>query len=435
MFFRILAIGFALLLGLDASMGANLLSTDEIIGDATERIREHRTTEVSLVLMDENGDPFPAGRPVEIEQVRHDFLFGCNLFPVGQFGNEDMNASYEKQWRDLFNFATLPFYWWEFNKDGPSKSPTIFKSRIDWCQLHGIPMKGHPLAWNYRDPPWLPKDPTEAMRLQMERIQKILKEYGDEIQYWDVVNEPTEFNREDLPEGPRTLTRAIHEMGLRIYIREAFRIANDTAPECFLVINDYVYSATYAEQVVAQLVDEGSEPLYDGIGIQAHQHTGAWEPLKIWYICEQFAHCKKPIHFTETTFVSGDRGWDLEKTIPGFNWTSTPEDEARQADEVEQFYTIAFSHPSVGSISWWDLTDQAAWMGAPGGLLREDMTPKPAYFQLHHLIKEKWWTNLKTTTEAGGVVTFRCFYGTHEIRVGQRENARVATIQVQPQQQ
>ncbi|MCA9413310.1 MAG: 1,4-beta-xylanase, partial [Candidatus Omnitrophica bacterium] len=107
-----------------------------------------------------------------------------------------------------------------------------------------------------------------------------------------------------------------------------------------------------------------------------------------------------------------------------------PEGEARQADEVVQFYTIAFSHPSVASISWWDLTDESAWMGAPGGLLRKDMTPKPAYHRLHNLIKEKWSTQLRTRTGPGGVVKFRCFYGKHEIRVGEGDERKVGWIGV-----
>ncbi|MCA9424663.1 MAG: endo-1,4-beta-xylanase [Candidatus Omnitrophica bacterium] len=423
MFFRVLTIGLSLLFWLKASFAANLLSSEEVIRGATDRIQKYRTTEVTLALVDNNGDPIPEGTPVEIEQVEHEFLFGCNLYPLGQFGDRWKNESYAHHWADLFNYATLPFYWWA---DNPERN----RERIAWCQRYGIEMKGHPLAWNYQDPVWLPDNPSGAMDLQMKRIDEVLSQFGEDIPYWDVVNEPTKFDREDLPEGRRILTRAIHEMGRTNYLRRAFETARKAKPDGYFLVNDFVYEASYAEEVVAQLVDDSSKPLYDGIGIQAHQHTGAWEPRKIWLICEQYAHFPKPIHFTETTFVSGDRGWDLEKNIPGFDWTTTPEGEARQADEVEQFYTIAFSHPSVASISWWDLTDESAWMGAPGGLLRKDMTPKPAYDRLRNLIKVKWWTHLRTRTGPGGVVKFRCFYGKHEIRVGGGDERKVGWIRV-----
>ena len=43
------------------------------------------------------------------------------------------------------------------------------------------------------------------------------------------------------------------------------------------------------------------------------------------------------------------------------------------------------------------------------------MTPKPAYHELHKLIKGKWWTQLETTTKAAGKAKFRGFYGQYEV--------------------
>ena len=55
--------------------------------------------------------------------------------------------------------------------------------------------------------------------------------------------------------------------------------------------------------------------------------------------------------------------------------------------------------------------------------MRADMTPKPAYEQLHRLIKGKWWTQTETTVEAEGKVRFRGFFGQYEVavRIGRRE--------------
>ena len=53
---------------------------------------------------------------------------------------------------------------------------------------------------------------------------------------------------------------------------------------------------------------------------------------------------------------------------------------------------MLFSHPAVAAVTWWDFTDQDAWQQAPAGLVRDDMSPKPAYEQLRSLIKGKWWT-------------------------------------------
>ena len=67
--------------------------------------------------------------------------------------------------------------------------------------------------------------------------------------------------------------------------------------------------------------------------------------------------------------------------------------------------------PSTPAITWWDFYD-GCWLGAPSGLLREDMSPKPAYVELKKLIKDKWWTGpQKLKTDAQGRATFRGFLG------------------------
>jgi len=76
---------------------------------------------------------------------------------------------------------------------------------------------------------------------------------------------------------------------------------------------------------------------------------------------------------------------------------------------------VYFSHPAVEAITWWDFTDQNAWQRAPAGLIREDMTPKPAYDELKRLIKGQWWTQAETTTNAGGAARFRGFLGEYEV--------------------
>ena len=119
-----------------------------------------------------------------------------------------------------------------------------------------------------------------------------------------------------------------------------------------------------------------------------------------------------PLHFTETTILSGQRAWDK---APGSPWPSTPEGEAYQAREAARFYTMLFSHPAVAAITWWDFSDFHAWKGAPAGLLRKDMTPKPAYEALKQLIKGKWWTRTQIQSGADGAAAFRGFLGDYRL--------------------
>ena len=55
-----------------------------------------------------------------------------------------------------------------------------------------------------------------------------------------------------------------------------------------------------------------------------------------------------------------------------------------------------------------------------GGLLRFDMSEKPAYKRLKHLIKEVWTTDETILADKNGNVNFRGFYGEYEVTVGKK---------------
>jgi hypothetical protein len=77
---------------------------------------------------------------------------------------------------------------------------------------------------------------------------------------------------------------------------------------------------------------------------------------------------------------------------------------------------MLFSHPAVEAITWWDFSDYQAWQQAPAGLVRKDMSPKPAYDELKKLIKGRWWTTAEVATGDDGAVTTRGFLGDYRIR-------------------
>ena len=389
-------------------------SPGEALEQADARIEKHRKGVVTLAPVGPDGQSIPPDRDLRITQTRHKFLFGCNIFKLNRCQTAEDNAAYEKHFAELLNFATLPFYWWNYERQKGKPADDRTSEIIRWCQKQNITTKGHPLAWNYVDPPWLKDAPEEAMGLQMKRIGRCVRQFKSDIDIWDVVNEAAHYDREQLTKRAPILTRAISEMGVGEYIRTAFRTAHRANPRATLLINDYRTDAAYSDKVISQLVDDSGKPLYNVIGIQSHMHGAYWGAARTWEVCERFARFGKPLHFTETTVVSGPK--------KGSTWATTPEGEQLQAERVTEFYTVLFSHPAVEAITWWDFTDQNAWQSAPAGLVRDDMTPKPAYDQLHGLIKDKWWTRTKGQTDAKGQAAFRGFFGhyTVETRLGNR---------------
>ena len=388
---------------------------EQILGQADERIEKHRKGEATLKVIDAGGRPLRSGLPVTIEQKQHKFLFGCNIFKLGRCRAPEDNILYEKRFAALLNFATLPFYWWNYERRQGEPDDKRTGEIVQWCKAHKITTKGHPLAWNYVDPRWLTDDPDMAMQFQLDRIGRCVRKFKGDIDIWDVVNEATHYDREQIKKQAPILTEAIRKIGVKAYLHKAFRAARKANPNATLLINDYRTDSAYADKVISELIDDNGWPLYDVIGIQSHMHGRYWGARKAWDVCEQFARFGKPLHFTETTVVSGPRAAE--------GWATTPEGETQQARQVAEFYRILFSHPAVEAITWWDFTDQNAWQRAPAGLVREDMTPKPAYTELERLIKGQWWTQTQATIEDGGQARFRGFLGQYEVsaRLGDRK--------------
>jgi hypothetical protein len=62
------------------------------------------------------------------------------------------------------------------------------------------------------------------------------------------------------------------------------------------------------------------------------------------------------------------------------------------------------------------MNDAGMWLGAPGGFVRVDGTPKPSYDRLHHLVNEEWGTPPTTlVTDAEGRLRFNGFLGDYRV--------------------
>jgi len=384
------------------------MTEEEILGQADARIEKYRQGDAALQLLGPHGQPLPAGTTVTVEQTRHKFLFGANIYKFDDCRTPEQNAAYQQRFRELLNFATVRFYWVSYEIE---EGKLQFEDRLKiarWCLQNGITPKGHPLFWSECQPEWLhQKDPAEAESLAWSRIGREVVAFRDEIQIWDVLNEPTKGVQHARELNALTALRIYERYGTVEVIKRAFARARQDNPKATLVLNDHPWPLddpaivlTGFEKIVAQCLAE-KVPI-DALGIQTHMvlKNREWSAKRTWEICEQFAKFGKPLHFTELTIISG--------------WHSNEE---RQAKRAAEFYTVLFSHPLVEAITWWDFTEQPyrGCIKAPGaGLLRDDMTPKPAYHELKRLIKGKWWTQTGVSVGADGQARFRGFLGEYQ---------------------
>lgn len=380
-------------------------------------IARYRTAQPTLtVTLD--GRPF-AGGAVTVAQRDHRFRFGCTGFEVLDGIDEHLAGL----WRGLFNFATLPFYWGNFEPERGNPDTDRLLRAARWFTDRGIPVKGHPLAWHTVTAGWLNDLSTaEIAGEQVARIKREVSGFAGVIDVWDVINEVVImpiFDRDD-----NGITRLCRDIGRIPMVRLVFDAAREANPDATLLLNDFDMSAAY-ECLIEGVLAAGIK--IDVLGLQSHMHQGYWGEEKTLATVDRFARYGLPIHFTETTIVSGRMMppdiVDLNDYQPA-EWPSTPEGEARQADEIVRHYRTLLSHPSVEAITYWGMSD-GGWLGAPGGFVRVDGTPKPSYHALHDLVRGDWW--LPPTTlgaDADGRVRFTGFLGSYEVTAA----GRTATI-------
>jgi len=382
-------------------------STYEILASADERIQKNRRGVINITLEYSNGLQLDPGKTVWIEQQKHEFLFGCNIFKFNKCRTPEQNTDYANRFSELFNFATLPFYWWG-ETENPNRTDKPWREEvIQWCKDNHIKMKGHTLAWNWKDPSWIPQDYDDAYNAQISRIQSIIQLYP-EIEIWDVINEATTVDRPFPRKNAPILTEAILQKSVDQYLRDGFRVAHRASIQNIYLINDYKTGRKFKQDVLESLVVDGNA-LFDAIGIQTHMHSGYWGAKILLSLCEKFASFNRPIHFSEISILSG-------RSKNG-SWEITSESEEKQAIQVREMVTLLFSNPNVDAITWWDFSDQGAWKNAPSGLLRADMTPKPAYHELKKLIKEEWWTSYSTQTNSMSEIDVHGFFGEYSVEV------------------
>lgn len=384
---------------------------------------EHRLGEATISVTGSEGEPL-VDTAVTVEQTRHAFGFGNIGFDLIDLANGRPAAGDDTiaaDWLALFNTATLPFYWGDFEPERGRPDTARLRRAAEWFAERGVALKGHPLAWHTVAPRWLlDLSVDEVEQAQRARIRREVTDYAGLIDTWDAINEVVimpVFDKED-----NGLTRLARARGRLPTIRLAFEEARTANPRATLLLNDFDLSSAY-ECLIEGVLEAGIR--IDALGLQTHMHQGYWGEETMLAMVDRFARYGLPLHLTESSLVSGElmpsHIVDLNDWQPD-SWPSTPEGEARQADEIERHYRSLVSHPAVEAITYWGITDRGAWLGAPIGLLRADGSRKPSYDALHRLVKDEWWLAPTTLrTDAAGRVTVRGFRGDYLLRAGGRD--------------
>ena len=399
--------------------------------------KKNRMTDVTLTILKPDGTPL-ANQEVTVEQTNHKFLFGTAAFDLvplisGDYEGEEKERAEQRAEKvtALFNAATLPFYWARFEPQRGQPITEKVKNAARYCLDHNMVTKGHPLCWHTLTADWLLEiNNAEILQAQIDRIKRDVSEFQGLIDMWDVINEAVIMPVFD--KYNNGITRICKEYGRINTIRTMFDTARETNPNATLLINDFDVSSAY-DILVEGCLEAGIK--FDVIGIQSHMHQGWWGVEKTLKVLENFERFNIPIHFTETTLVSGHL---MPPEIVDLNdyqvteWPTTPEGEERQAEQTIQHYKTLFAHPLVEGITWWDTSD-GGWLNAPAGLLRKDGSTKPAYEVLMKLIKGEWWIpSTKLTTDENGEIRFKGFPGEYKLTHYRQQKSFTVTKENNP---
>ena len=399
-------------------------------------IEHYRKGDACLTITDENGKTIPNAK-ITLRQKSHEFRFGANLFMLDELETPEKNEKYKKCFADVFNMATLPFYWEtlepERGKPRYAKdSEKVYRRPapdlcIEFCEKNGIEPREHALAYEAFFPKWLRGAETAEVKKELERrYAEIAERYADKIPTIEVTNEMEwERGKTDFYDDPE-------------YVKWCFDLAEKYFPNNQLVVNDTTRLSwmdrgratdKYYAYIEANLL-KGAR--IDAIGMQYHLFNRAeseyestrltLNPKKLYRHMDLYSNFGKPLQITEVT-------------VPAYSWN--PEDEEIQAQIIEKLYSIWFSHPNVEQIVYWNLVDGYAHFWDPdpekikasqgnmslgenyyyGGLLRFDLSPKPAYEMIRDLTCKRWRTNAELATDGDGNAFFRGFYGDYDVEI------------------
>ena len=401
-----------------------------------ENIEKYRKGNMTISVIDENGNAVPNAK-IKVNQIKHEFKFGANLFLLDELETDEKNKLYTDYFKNIFNMATLPFYWssiepekgklrYDKNSEKYYRRPPIDLC-MEYCEENGIEPREHALAYEHHFPKWLSGATVDEIKEALEnRYKEIAKRYADKIPTIEVTNEMLWNHR---------VTKFYDEND---YIEWCFKLAEKYFPNNQLVINEYTEAFwgencrstdNYYAYIEANLL-KGAR--IDAIGAQFHifesresemaKSSYLYNPKRLYDHMNLYSNLSKHLQVTEIT-------------IPAYSNEST--DEEIQAKILEYLYTVWFSHPSIEQIIYWNLVDGYAYVENPtpeairwsqgnmsigenvyyGGLFRFDMTPKPSYYALDNLINKKWNTQLNLTLNDEGNVDFKGFFGDYEIEI------------------
>jgi len=343
------------------------------------------------------GDTAAGELSYTLKPLTQDFLFG--VYEGAPYHARAWEAAREGG----FQLATVLLGWnWTQNpKSSTTRSAIERQYGLKSLEELGYLLKSHGVVW-VQEYPIMPQNAAtmehpKLMEAKLEHAEALLEVFGDRLAILENINEPANTNvaglsREDMAQLATRSAALMKKFEKPVLVNSPHEFTHGWQFVNYGIDGEAVDH--FPRSFGAYLDEAGGKGELrdvDIIGLQVYPgghfntppfeglDTPAFTPSRIQDLLDSYSRFNKTLHITEFSLPS--RYEDHWKC----GYWQNKWDESLQAAYAEAVFAIAYAHPLVRSISWWDISDKKPSV-ASGGLLRADNTAKPAFEAVTALI-------------------------------------------------
>lgn len=347
------------------------------------------------------------GAKVQVEQIAHEFWFGCaipNSFVDGSMSVND-KKHFEEKFLANFNSAVTEnaVKWATMERRKGEVDYSVIDGILKWTDANNIPLRGHNLFWGIPQfiQPWVKELSDEELELTIKnRAETVTARYKGRFVEYDLNNEMVHGNYYEERLGAN-ITKKMAEW------------SQNGDPEIKLWLNDYdILTGKKLPEYMAQIrrfLKQGV-PIA-GIGVQGHLHSETFDRYQLKNALDSLAQFDLPIRITEFN-IPGQRS----KYYEDRKLKLTNEEELLKATELVDYYKICFAHPAVDGMIMWGFWEGANWIQV-SSLYKRDWSPTPSAEAYRNLIFKEWWTIEEGKTNRKGELSVPAFFGKYKVTV------------------
>lgn len=347
------------------------------------------------------------GAEIIIEQIRHEFWFGCAI-PDGIFNGSASKSDteqFKQKFLENFNSGVTEnaVKWANMERKKGEVNYATIDAILEWTEANELPLRAHNLFWGIPEfvQPWVKQLSDEELEITLRnRAETVTKRYRGRFAEYDLNNEMVHGNYYE------------DRLGADITKKMA-KWARSGDKKIRLFLNDYdILTGVKLPEYMAQIRSllKQSVPIA-GIGVQGHLHAETFDRAKLKNALDSLAQFKLPIRVTEFNIPGQRSKYYKDRTLQ-----LTAEEEELKAKELTDYYRICFAHPAVEGILMWGFWEGANWIPT-SSLYKKDWTPTPAAIAYKNLVFKEWWTSEKGKADSNGNFSVNAFFGKYRITV------------------